>query len=103
MLPDGTRWRRESGESRGKNGYSFRWTKVAGVSPAGQVGRTRRRPLHRSDAPAWLRLWAGAGGVGGAMVAGQRLGRHEGAGGGEERVQGRRRCLARDLARGHRL
>ena len=36
-LEDGTKFKRESGESKGKNGYWYRWTKLSGISPAGQV------------------------------------------------------------------
>ena len=37
MLADGTRYKRESGETKGKNGYWYRWTKLSGISRAGQV------------------------------------------------------------------
>lgn len=36
-LQDGTTFKRESGESKGANGYWYRWTKLSGMSPAGQV------------------------------------------------------------------
>ena len=36
-LEDGTRFKRESGETKGKNGYWYRWTKLSGISPLGQV------------------------------------------------------------------
>ena len=37
QLADGTKYKRESGETKGKNGHWFRWTKLSGVSPAGKV------------------------------------------------------------------
>jgi hypothetical protein len=37
-LQDGTLFKRESGETKSKNGYWYRWTKLSGISPAGQVG-----------------------------------------------------------------
>lgn len=36
-LEDGTQFKRESGETKGKNGYWYRWTKLSGISPLGQV------------------------------------------------------------------
>lgn len=36
-LEDGTRFKRESGETKGKNGYWYRWTKLSGISPLGQA------------------------------------------------------------------
>ena len=102
MLPDGTTWERTSGEERGKNGFWLRWTSLRGVSSSGKV-QSRGRPLGQQQLRTCtaLRYSPCAGGVGGALVGGERLGGHARDGrreGGLPRGWG---CLARDLARGH--
>ena len=37
QLADGTTFKRESGETKGKNGYWYRWTLLSGISPKGKV------------------------------------------------------------------
>lgn len=36
-LADGTKFKRTSGETKGKNGYWYRWTTLSGISPVGKV------------------------------------------------------------------
>ena len=43
-LQDGTQYKRESGETKGKNGYWYRWTKLSGISSAGKVGQSPTLP-----------------------------------------------------------
>ena len=44
-LQDGTQYKRESGETKGKNGYWYRWTKLSGISGAGKVGGSPHLPV----------------------------------------------------------
>ena len=44
VLPDGTRWVRESGEETGANGFWQRWTRLRGVSAAGKVCPVPKKP-----------------------------------------------------------
>ena len=39
VLGDGTRYLRQSGEEKGRNGYWHRWTRLQGVSAGGKVNK----------------------------------------------------------------